>query len=108
MDRKILKRPFTKDRAPDWICPNCEKGVLRIKAETFHYDERSFSRDHSHDAWEPEWIEYVFSCFLYCTNDKCKEAVSCSGVGSVDWSVQEDMHGVPEQVYEDYFQPKYF
>jgi len=108
MDRKILKRPFTKERAPDWICPKCHKGVLRIKPETFHSEELAHSRDHSHDMCEPEWIEYVYSCLLYCTNDNCKEVVASAGTGSVDWSVGEDEHGNPEQVYEDYFSPKHF
>lgn len=108
MDRKDLKRWFTEDRTPDWICPKCGKGVLRIKDGTFHSDERSHSRDHSHYAWEPEWIEYVYSCLLICSNESCKETVSSSGIGSVDWSVEEDAHGVPEQVYEDCFKPKYF
>ena len=108
MDRKALKRPFTKDRSPDWICPTCGKGVLRIKDNTFHSEEIAHSRDHNHDFWEPEWIEYVYSCLLVCTNDKCAEVVASSGTGSVDWSVQEDIHGVPEQVYGDFFKPKYF
>jgi Domain of unknown function (DUF4145) len=108
MDRKALKIPFTKGRAPDWMCPTCGKGVLRIKDESFHMDERAESRDHSHDAWEPEWITYVYSCLLYCTNDKCKEVIASSGSGSVDWSVSEDEHGEPEQICEDHFWPKYF
>lgn len=108
MDRKALKIPFTKGRAPDWMCPWCGKGVLRIKDETFFTDERAQSRDHSHEAWEPEWITSVYSCLLYCTNDKCKEVVSSSGSGSVDWSISEDEHGEPEQIYEDHYRPKYF
>lgn len=108
LDRKSLKRPFTKERAPDWICPTCRKGVLRIKADTFHSDERRFSRDRSHDAWEPEWIQYVFSCLLYCTNDKCNEVVACSGIGSIDWSVEQDADGIPEQVHDSFFEPKRF
>lgn len=108
MDRKALKIPFTKGHAPDWMCPSCEKGVLRIKNETFFTDERAQSRDHSHEAWEPEWITNVYSCLLYCTNDKCNEVVSSSGSGSVDWSIREDERGEPEQVYEDHYRPKHF
>ncbi|MEP6935613.1 MAG: DUF4145 domain-containing protein [Nitrospirota bacterium] len=108
MDRKAFKLPFTKGRAPDWMCPSCSKGVLRIKDTSFFTDERALSRDHSYEAWEPEWITNVYSCLLYCTNDKCKEVVASSGSGGVDWSVCEHEHGEPEQVYEDYFHPKYF
>lgn len=108
MDRRALKLPFTLDSAPDWMCPACEKAPLRILKESFVKDERSFSRDHSHEAWEPDWIEYVYSCILICSNDQCKEAVASSGTGSVDWDVEEDEHGTPQQVYGDHFRPKFF
>lgn len=104
MDRKLLRRTFTLSHAPDWVCPTCSKGVLRIKKESFHKDELTHSRDHSNDAWEPEWIEYVYSCLLYCTNDKCKEVVSSSGTGSAD--CYQDENGSHD--YEDCFKPKYF
>jgi hypothetical protein len=61
MDRKSLKLPFSKRKPPDWTCPKCSKGALKIKAETFFKDELKDSRDHSHDAWEVEWIEYVIA-----------------------------------------------
>lgn len=108
MDRKTLKLPFTLDSAPDWTCPTCQIAPLRIRKDSFIKDERRHARDHSHDAWEPEWIEYVYSCMLVCSNDKCKEVVSSCGTGSVGWSVGEDEEGIPEQIYEDYFRPKYF
>jgi Domain of unknown function (DUF4145) len=108
MDRKTLKLPFTVNSAPDWTCPTCQIAPLRIRKGSFIKDERWHSRDHSHDAWEPEWIEYVYTCMLQCSNDKCKEVVSSCGTGSLDWSVGENEEGEPEQVYEDYFRPKYF
>lgn len=108
MDRKSLKRAFTLERTPDWICPKCDKGILRIKKETFFQEALSHSRDHSHDAWEPEWIEYVYSCLLYCTNDNCREVVANSGTGSVDWDVGYDENGVQDQEWYDYFRPKFF
>lgn len=108
MDRHTLKFPFTLGKTPDWICPTCGKAPLRIRKDSFFREERRHSRDHSHDAWEPEWIEYTYSCLLICSNDQCKEVVASSGTGSVDWDIQEDKHGEAEQVYEDHFRPKYF
>ena len=108
MDRKILKLPFTLDSAPDWTCPTCQVAPLRIRKESFVKEERRHSRNHSHDDWEPEWIEYVYSCMLVCSNDKCKEVVASCGTGSVDWGIYEGEDGIPEQVYEDYFRPKNF
>jgi Domain of unknown function (DUF4145) len=108
LDRKILKLPFTENRTPDWVCPTCEKGVLRIKKGTFFKEEGCESRDHSEEAWEPEWIRYVYSCLLVCTNDQCAEVVSSSGVGSVQGGMYFDEHGDPQEDYQDIFRPKFF
>ncbi len=109
MDRKQLKLPFQKNSSPDWPCPTCNKGTLRIKEGSFHEEEVRNSREaRSHEAWEPEWIEYVYTCILACSNDKCRETVVNSGTGSVYWDIVEDEHGVPYQSYEDSFRPKYF
>lgn len=108
MDRKALKRKFTIERAPEWNCPKCEKGILKLKKETFAQEEPNHSRNHQHDAWEPEWIEYVYSCLFYCSNTSCREVVASTGTGGVDWDVDYDEHGNQEQVWSDYFRPKFF
>ena len=108
MDRKALKLPFTRKRSNDWVCPSCGKGILRIKADTFHQAEKHSSRDHSFVAWDPEWIQYVFSCMLVCTNDQCKEVVSCSGVGHVKEQGYTERDGQFDFQYEDLFHPTYF
>jgi hypothetical protein len=109
MDRKLYKIPFTLANFPDWQCPNCAKGLLRIKEGTFFSDELSDSKKaHGHEAWDPDWIVYTYSCLLVCTNDKCKEVVSNTGKGSVDWDVEYDHQGYPDQVYGDYYKPLFF
>lgn len=109
MDRKLLKLPFSPENSPDWLCPTCEKGVLQIKRNTFAKEELTHSREErSHTAWEPEWIKYVYTCLLICSNDKCKEVVANSGTGSVDWELVADEHGEPVQIHDDFFLPKYF
>jgi hypothetical protein len=108
MDRKLLKLPFVVERAPDWICPTCEKGVLRFKTGTFFSEELVASRDHSHEAWEPDWIRYVYSGLLVCTNDQCKEVVATGGKGSVDGVQIYDGNGAPDLDWLDHFRPTYF
>ena len=108
MDRKILKRAFTLERAPEWICPTCGKSVLKIKKDSFFKDELAHCRHRSHEAWEPEWITYVYSCLLYCSNNSCNEVVASTGTGNVDWDVGYDDDGHEEQVWSDYFLPKFF
>lgn len=44
MDRKLYKIPFKLGSSPDWQCPNCSKGLLRIKEGTFFREELSDSK----------------------------------------------------------------
>jgi len=109
MDRQRFKLPFVKDNNPNWVCPTCGEGVLKIKEGTFHCEERRNSREaHSHEAWDPEWIEHIYTCILVCTDDKCKEVVVSSGIGSVSWEFFEDDDGQSESVFIEYFRPKLF
>jgi hypothetical protein len=83
-------------RLTDLHCRRCEKGVLRFKTGTFVSEELAASRDHSHEAWEPDWIRYVYSGLLVCTNDKCKEVVATGGTGTVDGVETYDGNGAPD------------
>jgi hypothetical protein len=85
------------------------KGLLKVKADTFHAEETKESKKaHGHEAWDPDWISYVYSCLLECTNPACKDTVANSGTGSVDFDVEYDEDGSPSQVWEDFFAPKHF
>jgi Domain of unknown function (DUF4145) len=109
MDRTALKIPFTIKKPNDWGCPTCHNGLLRIKEDTFHNNEIRESRDHhSYDHWDPECIQYVFSCMLVCKNDQCKETVSCIGVGGVESNITYDVNDEPDHSYDEFFLPKYF
>lgn len=110
MDRKSLKLPFTTAHPPEWTCPTCQKGILRIRKDTFFHEETRDSRDHSHYAWEPSWIQYVYTCLLTCQNHLCQEVVVNTGVGSVEAFYSEYDHALNEAVedYDDYFSPKFF
>jgi hypothetical protein len=109
VDRRTLKIPFTRDNTPDWLCPRCKKGLLRFVEGQFHAEERKDSKDaHSHEAWDPDWIRYVYSGLLRCGNDNCGELVTNAGTGGVDIDVVIGDDGEPEQAWADFFQPKYF
>jgi len=109
VDRKLYKVPFTREKSPDWICPQCRKGVLRFVDGSFHAAERRLSREaRDHEAWDPDWIEYTYSGLLSCANDQCKESVSTAGTGGVDIDVIFGHDGEPEQTWADFFRPKYF
>lgn len=108
MDRKTIKLKFTRDRVPDWVCPTCGKGLLQLKADSFFSDEKRSSRNPSHDERDPERTEHVYSCLLYCNNDKCKEVVASSGIGYVDWYMEQYENGVHHWFLKNYFKPKHF
>ena len=109
VDRKVFKLPFTRVAIQDWQCPTCQKGLLRIKEGTYFSEETSLSKKaHDHEAWDPDWISSVYSCLLECSNNSCKETVSNIGKGFVDWDIEHDEHGYPEQVYGDFFKPLFF
>lgn len=84
---------------PHWLCPSCCKEPLCLEQESFFRKELAASRDHSHYAWEPDWMEFVYSCLFYCTNINCEEVVASTGIGKVVW---------PEFGGNEQFSPKYF
>ena len=108
MDRRSLKLPFTLKKPADWICPTCSKGLLRVATKTFNKGEGYLSRDHSYEAWEPEWIQFIFSCNLICTNDRCQEVVACAGTGGVEERMYYDQEGETQVEYEEFFKPVFF
>jgi len=109
MDRKLYKLPFRKGYPPHWLCPTCGKGILKIKADTFNSVETSGSKKaRGHEEWDPQWIEYVYSYLLVCSNEACKGVVANSGEGFVDVDFDYDDNGQPVQNWFDFFRPKYF
>lgn len=109
MDRMLYKRAFLKGQLPDWICPTCRKGVLRLTKDSFRSTETKLSREaREHEHWDPDWIRYAYSCMLECSNEKCSEGVASVGEGTVDLDVVFPPHGEPEQVWADFFRPLFF
>jgi len=63
---------------------------------------------HNDENWEPEWITFTYSNILKCSNFDCGEIVINIGEGFLDWDIVHGEDGYPEQVYTEYFEPKYF
>lgn len=109
MDRQPYELSFTADQLPDWTCPACQKAILVLSQDSFHFTETAASsRAHQDDNWEPEWIEYVYTCQLKCPNSACGELVVSCGNGSVDCYEGYDDDGYPVQMWADRFTPKFF
>ena len=110
MDRKIYKLPFRKTGITNFPCPTCGKGRLQVVQDKFHYEETKLSKQaHSHEAWAPDWIIYIYSCLLECSDAGCKDVVSSTGKGLVKLEYYEyDHEGNPVISYDEYFIPQYF
>ncbi len=109
MDRKLYKGSFTLENFPDYICPRCNKGLLRIEKDSFNSIEPLDSKIEQEDARsEPDWIYYVFNCMFKCTNDRCADIVMCTGSGGVDCDIDVDMYGHQSQEWYSYYRPLFF
>lgn len=110
VDRRIFKTPFYKGSPPQWPCPTCGKGVLKGENSSWIKNELKSSADvHGHEDFEPEWIEYIYSCIFICTNPNCGEKIASVGIGSVEEDVEFDESGSPDSLqYTDNFRPKFF
>lgn len=109
MDRKLWKTGFTLKDPPNWQCPTCGQGRLKIKEGTFHEAEVRSSRElRQHQAWEPEWIQYEYACLLTCNNEDCLQIVTSAGRGGVGIDVTFGQEGEPDYEYMDFFTPIIF
>lgn len=107
MNKEIwLKSNFTKNDIPDWNCPHCKKGILKIGK--LNSEETEFSKKlHTHIDWEPEWKKYIFSGNLICSN--CGEQVAFLGNGQENLG-EFYVEQINDYVLHEYseFTPKYF
>lgn len=102
MERRLYKSNFQKNIIPNWRCPTCDSGNLKIKKDTFAFEETSDSKKTPRgDDWWPGEIEYVYSCLFQCMS--CNEVIASSGVGFMSNDSDE-----PDMGWTNYFKPKYF
>jgi hypothetical protein len=103
MKRELWLQSLSKDHCPAWPCPICGKGTIALAAKSLiHRETVESKKARGHEAWDPDWIRYVFSAWAECTHPSCKQKFSLIGSGSVgpEW---DDMGN---ENWEDYFLPK--
>lgn len=105
--RNIWKTSF--DTWPRLPCPNCKSGSLRMDTKSIQYEETKGSKSlHSHDEWDPDWIDGRFSGMLTCNNPACRDHVFVCGCTSEKWKMYFDRFGEPDQDLERYYEPHFF
>lgn len=96
-DRALWAISF-RDKLPPWPCPRCKKGHLfQIKDKSWMEETGPSKAEHDHDAWEPEWIEKRYTCFMECNYPDCKEIIVVSGLSNINY-IQLDWD---EDIVED-------
>ena len=75
--------------------------MILVPKSLSHKETIASKRAHNHEAWDPDWIDYIFTAWGQCSHPTCKEEFVISGTGGV-----EPAYG-PEGEYEleKYFRP---
>jgi hypothetical protein len=106
MERSLFKTEFQKTNIPDWPCPTCSKGILKLDQDSFKARADGVTLQYEGcEERDYEYNTYVFVGFLNC--NYCREVVAFSGTGYID-QVYEDDHPYSKSTYDKIFTPKYF
>ena len=98
-------------KTPNWPCPSCANGRLQLIKESVVNEETPSSKEaHSHEAWEPDWIEKRYSAHLNCSDLTCGEravvvgSVRCNIVYGYDYGGRTTTE-VIEKFYPEFIHP---
>lgn len=104
MNRNLWTQSLSKTLCPSWTCPECKKGTTSLMQGSVTYEETENSRrGKQHEAWDYDWITYVFTAHARCNNASCKQLFAISGHGGLEPCYDED----GETAYEPYFSPQH-
>lgn len=103
LEDRVFISSFVRDNIPDWPCPSC--GVQSLSCADGNFKEVFKAPiDTSHPAFDPEWIEYVFTMYLTCA--ACGSSTVVTGTGDVSQEYLNDGSG--DWGWVDRFYPTYF
>lgn len=105
VDRALFATTFAA--LPEWPCPTCGKGYLKVNEGALINQETGPSKDlHDFDAWEPDWIERRFAGLLTCNFSACGDLVAILGDVSIVEECSYDDCGEPTQFSIPLFRPR--
>jgi Domain of unknown function (DUF4145) len=106
MKRDLWTNCVSEHSCPAWPCPKCRGGSLRLRKESLtHVETVESLRWHNQDDWGPEHIEFTFSAWADCPNERCKERFAIVGNGGIEPEYTGDEDGSTEWVNQYY--PKF-
>ncbi len=105
LEDNLFTSHFYSDNIPLWPCPKCGVQSLSCEADQFkkQYKEPIDTND---PAFAPDWIEYIFTMHLKCSNSSCGCRVVAAGTGDVSQEYLDDRSGNWD--WFDTFQVKHF
>jgi hypothetical protein len=106
VEKEILKTAFAAGEIPEYKCPHCYKGVLRLDGEFNSHETVASAAVHGEDWWEPEHIELLFNCSLKCST--CADLVFVVGNGVVEEEYEVDENGEWSRDWNSYYRPAFF
>lgn len=106
MKEEILLWPFAKGSIPEYKCPICSSGVLRLHGGFNSQETIASQKTRQEDYWDIEFVDYRFSCCLACSS--CQEQVFVVGHGGVDEEYEIDDQEQWHRVYREYYSPEFF
>ncbi len=102
MKRYLWNSSLSEKSCPAWKCIACGPGVLRLQSDLFKYEEtRESKQSHDDEGFDASWIEYSFTAWAKCNNEKCGQQYAISGSGGVEprYTAEDDWD------YFEYFDP---
>ena len=94
-------------KLPPWVCPTCGKGRYKVVDNTLVELETGPSkREHSHDEWDPEWVEKRFVAIMRCDLISCGQVAAVSGDSGVLSFEEYTPEGEYDHSYGSYYKPK--
>lgn len=104
MNTDLWTQSISEAEAPAYPCPHCGKGILVLEKPSLKRHQTVASlRTQPDEGWDPDQIEYSFSCWLKCAAPKCDGSVAVVGLGyeEAEW---DDEQGTTWQAR---FRPKF-
>lgn len=102
VNRELYAQKITKESSPNWPCPRCGGGHLRLVRDSLYSCPTGDTNEESSEAhFEIEMGVLRFTAMLKCDNDRCRESSVVAGTGYVeDWSYEI-------QDYREFYVPDY-
>ena len=68
INRTLWKLSFNKDRSPQYPCPRCGIGNLKLQEDLFKVTQLADSPKFDSEEFEPTLIMYIYTAMFECTN----------------------------------------